>query len=567
MRSLPYHLQPGFASKGSLYAENDDDDDSSCDDTYVSMSSSRSRGDCGSSSKSSSRKSDSLGILEETSRVTNKTRPRRASSSSPFKSSKKSEYDKKYDEKSSTTGILDKLKNDINDLELLRLSTEEFPENEFAKFRTVGTTSSSNFGNNRRSKSSMRVGGSSMEMMFSENDTSSRKMTAGKPPTAGGSITSCSTRKEKNMGNDDLVKKFKMFEKDNERLQEVVRILKEDSIKNIQHNENKLSRFSDVKVHLSDVKLQLEQSKSTEAELEKALREVTGNAEGEQEIMSEELSIAYKLHKNEVALLEEKLRAASDIIDEKSSIIQALEIDMERRHNSLSNDKEETEQKLCAEIDNIKLSMKSNESDWIEKVERLEELVERSRTAYSELGERWKKGSEKMELTEVQNRELQEESEEVKGSLTEARDESQVFAKKLDSAVRENQSLTKTLDEKTSEVAELEETLACFVFDTRQKDEELNALRLCSKQLDEERTKEIETLKNNIEQLKQDKETTEEASARLASRLEEEKGEMQCKIDMAQKEMSELETEKQDEVDALRMKVAAMEVSSLYQLS
>ena len=122
----PNPASGGLGSMGGHYADSDDDDDSSCDDTYVSMSSARG--------------SEKGRILKETSRVSNKPRP---SSSSTLKSSKH-KYDKYGESSSSTAGILEKLKNDINSLERLRQATAtDFSDSSFERGEAYNRSHSS----------------------------------------------------------------------------------------------------------------------------------------------------------------------------------------------------------------------------------------------------------------------------------------------------------------------------------------------------------------------------------------------------------------------------------------
>ncbi|KAL7545741.1 hypothetical protein ACHAWF_009094 [Thalassiosira exigua] len=500
--------------------EDEDDDASSCDDTYVSMTSSRSR----IIRNSSSKYGDSQRILKETSRVSNKSRSR---SSSTFKG-RGNFPDDEYGENASTVGILNKLKNDIESIEQLRKKTErdEFSTTrgiqragaDWKLERTGDRDRSNDFSRvpdrgNSRTQSSMRARNSHTDFSSFDNDASrSRSVgrffrekdlgesvsdvapSAAKSPPIGTRSRVASSpwqkRKEKAMGGES--ERLQILEHENERLQETVRTLKTDSIKTIERNGTKMS---DVKLQLEksrlnedeleralrelisnvendgDFKLKLEKSQSKEFELENILRELVSNVQSEQEMMSDELKTAHKLRESEVALLEGKLRAAHDELGTNSDTIHELESETERLRLTLKEDKEETESQLCQEIESVKSSMKSNETSWGEKVKRLNKELEHSRSTYQLLEERLRQVSEQLNSAESRcivlkenaqksEKESHEAMEAAKKSLQDVQKENQAFAEKLGNAMRDNARLLKAADDNNEALVKLEASLA-----------------------------------------------------------------------------------------------------------
>lgn len=499
---------------GHYYADSDDDDDSSCDDTYVSMSSARG--------------SEKGRILKETSRVSNKPRP---SSSSTLKSSKH-KYDKYGESSSSTAGILDKLKNDINSLERLRQATAtDFSDSSFERGEAYNRSQSSmRAGNTEFSSSQKDTNRSrSVDRFFRDADpgeSSARGQGAGRPPTAGDGGSPWQKRKERAIGNDEMNKKVKALETENERLQETVRILKEDSIKNIEHNEKKLSK-------MSQVKLLLEKSKSKEADLERALREVISNIESEQEMMAEELTVAYKLRTSEVTLLEERLK-------------------------SLQEDKDEAEHNLREELESLKSSIKSKENSWMEKESNLNKELYQLKSAYSELVERTRQITDNPGNAANQKRNLQDniaqmkqEGEEVVTAVNKAfhkaREENKIMSEKLDAATTENSSHKKTIDEKTEILTKLETSLTDAAEEHRKDTETLSKLEA-----------ENGSLKNTINEKTEAHNTLELALAEAnVLKADMELGLNNLKATL-ESEMHKLEDEK-EERNALQKKMATIE--------
>lgn len=213
-------------------------------------------------------------------------------------------------------------------------------------------------------------------------------------PTKDASTSIHSSRKNKKQ---EEVKGLEMAAENNEllkQLQETVKMLKEESIKTIEHYESKMS-------HFSDIQSQLEKSKLKEVEIARTLRGVLSNVESQQCVTSEELSIVYKLRESEVILLEEKLKGALIAIAEKTKAIQKMESDMVRLQWSCQRDREETEQRLYNKMEDL-------ESNWIKKVTKLQHELEESEADYHELNEKKSKILDQLSNTESENRSLHE---------------------------------------------------------------------------------------------------------------------------------------------------------------
>ena len=634
----------GMSSNRSLSGlrnYSDDDDNSSCDDTYVSMSSSRGRiVDDGPSKHSiNGRESSTLSssksprrILGETLRASNNTAKSSRLSSRLSSSKNKYEGSSSYGDDSSsvTSTILDKLKSDINSLEQLRSGssslssstlqqqhnqtiTDDFPEtfseNEFSRARSIGNNNNNNrskssmrsstfdraesdYGSARRSMSSMRGGrgdrdsrtGSSdyassrslsVDRFFRDTDLGETTKSDSSAKQSTSSNTSNSSpweihqKKEKAWGqaieNDELVKKCRLLEHEKKRLQETVRNLKEESIVNIEHAQNKLTA-------LSNVKVQLEESKEKEVELSKALRELIGNAECEQENMSEELRIAYKLRESEVTLLEEKLKCASEEMEKKVDIIRELESEMHRVETSLKQEKSETVEHLCEKIENLETSMKSNEDSLMEKLRELSTDLENSRSSYAELAEKKNKLSQKLSEAEEEARTLhenidrikkegQEAIEAVQQSLNDTKEVNKVLSEEVDAAKRENQDLTNTIEGNTGTIVTLEQSLSESKMETSQLINKLSKIEDENGSLKyvlDKRNEAIQTLEEGLAKANLSKCDTELELNETRASLENEKqilvrikNEQAIIVKRQEKRTSELEEEKQKLMSSL----------------
>ena len=248
---------------------------------------------------------------------------------------------------------------------------------------------------------------------------------------------------------------------------------------------HKLSQFS------FGVKMQLRNSKFKEEALEQALHEVTNDVKRDQGTMIEKLEIAHKLSQSEVALMEEMLKNASEEIAEKTESISNLKRNTELLQSTFEEEKKKTNEaiskknntiynlesnmdqlkrsfeenkqqaklkisekstiicnleremeqdklKLCKKIEFLEMSVKSNESRWLEKDANLNRKMEECQSSHSKLNTKTEQISEKLINTESLNRDLEDQADKMKLSLHEAREESQEL-------IRENHDLNKVL--------------------------------------------------------------------------------------------------------------------------
>ena len=252
---------------------------------------------------------------------------------------------------------------------------------------------------------------------------------------------------------EELVKKVRLLEHEKGRLQETVRTMKEDSTANIKHTENKLSAFSNVKE-------QLEESKAKEAELTKALSELVSNVESEQENMMKELATSHKLRKSEVALLEEKLKSASEEMTAKEKAFSEIENEVQCVEKTLQHEKEEAVQHLTEKIESLETDIQSNENGLRGEFVRLNRELDGSREAYSELVNKKTELSNQLSESKSQIEEGKEAIADSQQELQEIKDKNQALANKLDSATK--QVLTEKLDNETKKkiIRTLEQALA-----------------------------------------------------------------------------------------------------------
>jgi len=242
--------------------------------------------------------------------------------------------------------------------------------------------------------------------------------------------------------NDELLKKLKVLEQENEKLQKVVHTVKDNSVKVAEYNE-----------------LQM--------------REVVSKIER----MSEELSIAYKTHHSEVTLLEERLKGASEDIADKDNLINQLKNNITEIERISHDDTEQTEQKMCRKIERLEMIMKSKESCLLEKIRRRDEELEVSRSAFSELEEKTRLLSDKLSNAESQNQSLidcfDKAKKEQEVATTAVKTSLQETAEKLGNAIRENHCLNMTLADARVEHREVVNKLSNL---TKEKERHIEAV-------------------------------------------------------------------------------------------
>jgi chromosome segregation ATPase len=198
-------------------------------------------------------------------------------------------------------------------------------------------------------------------------------------------------------------------------LQETVCSLKEESIKTTEECENKMRDYS-------DIKSQLEKSKSNELELAKTLQRVLTDVESQQSVTSQELSIVYKLRESETNLLEEKF-------------------------NGVLCDRDEAEKKLYNKMQEV-------ERMWMDKVTELENELQTYESVHHEFNSLKSMMSEKMRDVDRENRRLHEENKSTKAEAEKA------VALAKEEAQARVKCLTQKMDEIDTKNSELDLSLA-----------------------------------------------------------------------------------------------------------
>ena len=407
----------GIDSKSFNSAFADADDDSSCDDTYVSMS-----------SKKESLFEESPRILKETTRVTNT--PSRRSPGLP----RKKEFRPHTISRAESSGILDKLKSDINSLDIIRNSSyaEEIStvfsgsvfdfddENNSITAKSIASTVPSVIERSRSVDRSFRRedmrGPFAVDAIRQRHGSSSLDGREGhslRGHTSGaasvGSRRDMSRKhnelreklqKEKQeMQNQSMVGRNKahsqeqLSEKDEKisKLQETIRGLKREVV--MEKDENERSSAT-----LSDLKFQLNECKEKEAETKNALREVMKNVEHERSVREKEMHLASKVQRAEVLMLEERLTelekdtiaksdTLKDEIAKKSSVINGLRQDirqLQSKLDSTSKSKADSDKTLRSQIERLELRLDNETVTHRKKVTELNEMHQSSEEEWAE---------------------------------------------------------------------------------------------------------------------------------------------------------------------------------------
>lgn len=419
----------------------DAEDDSSCDDTYVSMTSNR-------SNRRNIKESlfeQSPRILKETTKVTNTHDSWR---SPTFDKKKKNDYSKLHTiSRAESSGILDKLKSDINSLEILRKSS-------YAE-ETVFSGSTFDFHDENQSKGaeslptsrertrsvdrSLRQHGNDLRGSLVVDTVLQGKYGSGAASLDGSRRFNLERnhnelrdklQREKmeiqakfmNRGHD---MEIKLKQKD----EEISRLTKEFATEKEQND-----RYSTT---ISELQSKLDEYKSKEVATQNALRDVMKNVEHERDVRDKEIQLASRVQQAEVLMLEEKLNEAHERIEElkkedsarhnalrgeiseKSCIIDGLKRDINHLRSLLDNStrsKADGERTLRNKIERLEMRLdeqrenenkrvaelnekhESSEEEWMEKLHHLESRLEEQNTREAEWNE---------ELSEVR-RELEE---------------------------------------------------------------------------------------------------------------------------------------------------------------
>ena len=438
-RSSPRYVPCSADSKSfyTAFVENEDDD-SSCDDTYVSMSSNTRQKNKDVLSTESPR------ILQETTRVTN-TQSRR-SPSLPKKISRSESF-----------GILDKLKSDISNIDIMKNSSYaddtstaftgsvfDFddenrsiafksitpPPNHIERSQSVDRSFRSGKEESRPSvanvkpffdsfhSSSSSVGGRHFNVDNSKQNH--RRIYS----SGGASVGSYHTMERKHnelqeqlqkdkahMLNHSMLdrnsREFDMYLSEEEKitkLQDTILGLKKEVVMEKDENER-------CSATLSEMKNKLEEYKLKEADTQVALREVMTNVENERTVREKEMQLASQIKESEIVMLEEKLvnlqkesslraNELREEIVEKSRIVENLQQDIKQLKSKLDDStkqKTDSDKILRDQIERLELRLDNETEAHRKKIAELNEV-------HQSAGEEWgKKLNDKEKQIEEQN--------------------------------------------------------------------------------------------------------------------------------------------------------------------
>ena len=387
------------------------------------------------SSKKESLFEESPRILKETSRVTNA--PSRRSPGLP----RKKEFRPHTISRAESSGILDKLKSDINSLDIIRNSSyaEETStafsgsvfdfedENKSVATKSVASSVPSVIERSRSVDRSFRReemrgplvvdairqrhGGSSLDgresrllnadrQRLGENTSGAASVGSRRDMSRKHNELREKLQKEKQeMQNQSMVDRNRghlegqLSEKDEKisKLQDTIRGLKREVVMEKDENER-------CSATLSDLKYQLKECKAKEAETQSALREVMKNVEHERSVREKEMHLASKVQGAEVLMLEEKLAesekdfmaktdALKDDIAKKSSVIEGLRQDIRQLQSKLdssSRSKADSDKTLRSQIERLELRLDNETVAHRKKIAELNEMHQSSEEDWSE---------------------------------------------------------------------------------------------------------------------------------------------------------------------------------------
>ncbi|KAL3800342.1 hypothetical protein HJC23_003638 [Cyclotella cryptica] len=433
----------------------DAEDDSSCDDTYVSITSNK-------SNRKNTKESlfeQSPRILKETTRVTNSHHAGR----SPSLDKKKNDYSNRHTiSRAESSGILDKLKSDINSLDILRKSS--YSEG------TVFSGSVFDFDEENKPKAAESLPRSversrSVDRSFRQHRNEWRgslvvdTVLHGKYGSSAASLDG-SRRINLERNHNDLRDKMqrekmeiqakftnkghdleiKLKQKD----EEISRLKRECVMEQEQNDRHSTT--------ISDLQSKLEEYMSKEAATQNALREVMKNVEHERDVRDNEMQLASKVQQAEILMLEEKLHEAYENIEElkkednarhnalrseiseKTCIIDGLKRDINHLRSLLDNStrsKADSERTLRNKIERLEMRLdeqaenekkrvaeltemqESSEEEWMEKMHHLESRLEEQNTREAEWNEELSEVKRELDEVKSENRDLKKVAESV----------------------------------------------------------------------------------------------------------------------------------------------------------
>lgn len=369
---------------------------------------------------------DSPRILNETSRTTNRSRHSLPSSSSKRKGDYTASSRPNTLSRAESTGILDKLKSDIDSLDIMRnlsyvdeSSSTVFSGSVFDfddENKSIGTTSKSVASlplqrtrsvDNRAYRREELRGPLAVNAM-SQAGSDRRRGNTGKGSSDrrhSSGAASVGSHREMNRKHDELRTKLQKEKeemqskqrierndnRDNlesqlnlkhdkiEKLQETIRGLKKEVVMERDENERRESKLLELKSHLDECR-------AKEADTQNVLREVMKNVEYERGVREKELNLVSKVQQAEVMVMEEKLAEAQKEGSLKMEALRGLKREINQLRSKLdssSRSKADSDKTLRSQIERLELRLDNETESHHKKVAELNEIQKSSDEAWA----------------------------------------------------------------------------------------------------------------------------------------------------------------------------------------
>jgi len=382
---------------------------------------------------------DSPRILKETSRTTNGSRRSLpSSSSSKRKSGDYTSHSRPNTlSRAESTGILDKLKNDIDSLDIMKnlsyvdeSSSTVFSGSVFDfddENKTIGSSSKSvvslpfqrTYSLDNRTHRREELRGPLAVNAMSQAGNDRRRGNAGKGSSdrrhSSGAASVGShrdmnrkhdelrtklqkekeemqkrQRMERNDNRDNLQSQLSLKDEKIEKLEKTIHGLKKEVITERDENERRESK-------LLELKSQLDECRAKETDTQSVLREVMKNVDHERGVREKEMHLVSKVQQAEVMVLEEKLaetqkessvkmEALREEISEKTRTVDALKRDINQLRSKLDNSsksKADSEKTLRSQIERLELRLDNDTDAHQKKVAELSEMQKSSDEAWA----------------------------------------------------------------------------------------------------------------------------------------------------------------------------------------
>lgn len=433
-----------------------------------------------------------------------------------------------YESNHSASGILSKLKSDINSLELLRQHSEYadgdgFPARSYRNTHgDVGAfaddeskSTLDTLGSNGTGNSSFLARAKSVDRFFRETDSGelmgSRvvgSVLQTKKSTATKKAFVATVSKIDHAQRKSLEEQLQLRDEENVKLQKTILSLKEECIKEKEDNARHLSSIEDMKRKVDD-------AKSKEGQLKQSLRDLITNIDQERKLRAEEFEVVSELQLAEVKSLKEQLT-------EKIETIGGLE--------KVAQINDEEFQMLQDKVEKLEMKLEDHASQSNKQTKQLEELANNTKTKENEWTIRLKTLEQQLacakregEISKTAYAETQHENEQLRSSIEESKTEStrdvERLKKSLDEANEARDKATKQLDslktlenERQALVSKMEQRVKTM---EDEKNDSTSQIASLQKQLSDIKSESSGTIAALKKSLDKSKEATADAKSQL----------------------------------------------------